>query len=223
MLSSPQRWFKLCWPPSSWCRCPCCLPAGAARAPGVSRPRTLFYFLTLGLAFLSVEIAFLERFILFLGHPVLAAAVCLAAFLVFAGLGSKVSERIGYPGRAAVTAAILCLAYGAGLPFLFDLLAPLPIAARGLASVTLIAPLAFFMGMPFPLGLAALGVQAPDWVPWAWAVNGCASVIASALAGLMALAVGFVAVIVLAAALYLVAAAVAPPTPRPFAYNPRET
>ena len=196
---------------------------GVAKVSGVSRPRTLAYFLALGLAFLSVEIAFLERFVLFLGHPVMAVAVCLAAFLVFAGLGSQASERIGHPGRAAVAAAILCLAYGAGLPFLFDLLAPLPMAVRGLASVALIAPLAFSMGMPFPLGLAALGVRAPEWVPWAWAVNGCASVVASALAGLLALELGFAVVIALAAILYLAAAAVAPPAPRPFAYTPRET
>lgn len=184
---------------------------GAAKTPGLSRPRTLIYFFALGLAFLSIEIAFVERFVLFLGHPVLAAAVCLAAFLVFAGLGSRASYRIGRPDRVAAAVAILSLAYLVGLPPLFELLAPLPSAARGFASVALIAPLAFCMGMPFPLGLAALGAKAPRWVPWAWAVNGSASVIASALAGLMALEFGFAAVIAVAVMFYLVAAAAAPP------------
>ncbi|MEX2647897.1 MAG: SAM-dependent methyltransferase [Alphaproteobacteria bacterium] len=184
---------------------------GTASTPGLSRPRTLCYFLALGLAFLCIEIAFLERFVLFLGHPVLAAAVCLAGFLVFAGLGSQASHRIERPGRAATATAILSLAYLAGLPPLFEFLAPLPTEARGLVSVALIAPLGFFMGMPFPLGLAALDARAPRWVPWAWAVNGCASVIASPLAGLMALEFGFSAVIAVAACLYLLAATVAPP------------
>ncbi len=184
---------------------------GAAKTSGLSRPRTLIYFFALGIAFLSIEIAFVERFALFLGHPVLAAAVCLAAFLVFAGLGSRASYRIGRPGRVAAAVAILSLAYLVGLLPLFEVLAPLPLVVRGLASVALIAPLAFCMGMPFPLGLAALSANAPKWVPWAWAVNGCASVIAAALAGLMALEFGFAAVIAVAAIFYLMAAAAAPP------------
>jgi hypothetical protein len=186
----------------------------ARRAAGVtqgpSRVRTFLYFLALGLAFLSIEIAYLERFILFLGHPVLAAAVVLAGFLAFAGLGSRFSSRLGRPRIAAAAAGILALAYLALLPALLDALGPLAIALRGLAAMALIAPLAFVMGMPFPLGLAALDTSAPRWIPWAWAVNGCASVIAAGLAGLLALEVGFTAVVVVAAALYLVAALAAP-------------
>ena len=81
------------------------------------------------------------------------------------------------------------------------------------ASVALIAPLAFCMGMPFPLGLARIRAHAPGWIPWAWAVNGCASVIGAVLAALLAMHLGFTAVVGLAAALYLVAAGAAA---RPF-------
>ncbi len=69
------------------------------------------------------------------------------------------------------------------------------------------APLAFAMGMPFPLGLAKLAARAPHWIPWAWAVNGCASVVSAVLATLLAAQLGFSAVIALAVALYIVAAA----------------
>ena len=71
----------------------------------------------------------------------------------------------------------------------------------------LIAPLAFFMGMPFPLGIARVARQSADLVPWAWGINGCASVIAAILATLLAIHIGFTAVVMIAVALYLAAPA----------------
>ena len=70
----------------------------------------------------------------------------------------------------------------------------------------LIAPLAFFMGMPFPLGLRRVADQAPRLVPWAWGVNGCASVLSAVLASLLATHVGFAVVVALAMGLYGIAA-----------------
>jgi hypothetical protein len=81
-------------------------------------------------------------------------------------------------------------------------LANLPELARILVSASLIAPLAFCMGMPFPLGLARLADHAPDLIPWAWAINGCASVISAVLATLLAIHLGFATVIAVALALY---------------------
>ena len=69
-------------------------------------------------------------------------------------------------------------------------------------SFLLIAPLAFCMGMPFPLGLARLGDKAPDLIPWAWAINGCASVLSAVLATVLAIHFGFTVVILLAVSLY---------------------
>ena len=71
-------------------------------------------------------------------------------------------------------------------------------------SLALIAPLAFFMGMPFPLGLSTVSRLAPSLVPWAGGVNGCASVLAALLATLLAIHGGFVVVVGLACALYIV-------------------
>ena len=66
------------------------------------------------------------------------------------------------------------------------------------------------MGMPFPLGLA--GAEATDarLVPWAWAINGCASVAGAVLATLLAIHIGFTAVVVAALVLYGIAAAARP-------------
>jgi hypothetical protein len=174
------------------------------------------YFFLLGLAFLFVEIAFIQKFILFLAHPLYAVAVVLAGFLVFAGLGSASSpwlaHRLRGGARAAVPLAVgllavIVLLYLALLPHLFGRLIGSGDAVRIGASLALIAPLAFCMGMPFPLGLRRLAAEAPDFIPWAWALNGYASVVSAALATLLAMELGFNAVLLAALACYGVAAA----------------
>jgi hypothetical protein len=186
-----------------------------AGGPARLRGRVAVYFLALGLAFLFIEIAFIQRFTLFLSYPLYAVAVVLAAFLVFAGLGSGFSARLARryasrPGRPIALAVggivLLSAAYLLGLPPLFRAWMPLPGPAKVAASLALIAPLAFCMGMPFPLGLSRVAAIAPALVPWAWGINGCASVLSAVLATLLALHIGFTGVIVLALGLYALAA-----------------
>jgi hypothetical protein len=144
-----------------------------------ARGRTAAYFLAIGLAFLLVEIAFVQRFTLFLGDPTRAVAVVLAGFLVFAGVGSAAAPALarrleGASGRArvppiraaAVAVALVAALYLAALPPVLDRLMPLPDAIKVPLALLLIAPLAVPMGMPFPLGLAR---TPPALVPWAWA------------------------------------------------------
>ncbi len=174
------------------------------------KKRVFIYFLLLGLAFLFVEIAFIQKFILFLGHPLYAVAVVLCAFLIFAGLGSQYSnhlqERIkGFfnPSVYAITGIVaFSLLYLITLPLLLHWLTAWPNLVKIMISFLLIAPLAFCMGMPFPLGLARLGDKAPDLIPWAWAINGCASVLSAVLATVLAIHFGFTVVILLAVSLY---------------------
>ena len=172
--------------------------------------RIFIYFGALGLGFLLIEIAFIQKLTLFLHHPVYAVAVSLAAFLLFAGIGSQWSQRISMKiGKRPVVISAgmviaLSLLYLLSLDGLFALLIGLPEVMRILVAVTLIAPLAFFLGMPFPLGLTYLSEHAPEWVPWAWGINGCASVISAILATLIAIHFGFNTVILVAAGLYLV-------------------
>ena len=184
-----------------------------------SRGRVLVYFLAIGFGFMFIEIAFIQKFVLYLSHPLYAVAVVLFAFLLFAGIGSRVSKRLAdgidpklqYPMAAVVLAiavsATLCLAL---LPWLFQHSMGLPDAARIVISAALIAPLAFFMGMPFPLGLARVEATDARLIPWAWGINGCASVTGAVLATLLAIHVGFTAVVVAALVLYGVAAAARP-------------
>ncbi len=185
-------------------------PAGA---------RMGFYFGALGLAFIFIEIAFMQKFILFLNHPLYAIAVVLSGFLVFAGLGSGYSDRLArrlentrYSPIVVAVAGIvgLSLAYVLFLATLSSWLVSMPDTTKIITAIGLIAPLAFCMGMPFPLGLAKLATRAPDFIPWAWGINGFASVVSAALATLLAIHFGFTAVVLLALVFYLLAAMLAP-------------
>jgi len=157
--------------------------------------------------------------VLFLSHPLYAVAVVLFGFLLFAGTGSAASKRwhdgsapVLRHAEAAVVAAIalsaaLCLGL---LAWLFQHAAALPDFLKIVISAALIAPLAFFMGMLFPMGLARVEALDARLVPWAWAVNGCASVTGAVLATLLAIHIGFTAVVVAALLLYAVAATARP-------------
>ncbi len=181
-----------------------------APASKLNRFHIALYFFLIGLAFLFIEIAFMQKFILFLHHPMYAISVTLAAFLVFAGLGSHWSKRMGqrFSDRQiaviAVTAiSILSLSYLVMLEYVFSIFATDTVISRMLLSVLLIAPLAFFMGMPFPSALSSLDKYDSRFIPWVWGVNGCASVISAVLASLLAIHFGFSTVIIVAVLLYI--------------------
>ena len=175
--------------------------------------RTLGYFFFVGTAFMMVEIAFIQKFILFLHHPIFAVATVLGAFLVFAGLGSALSARLAASRSAAwpvAGIAVIAVAYLFVLPWLFERLLPLGQSTRIAISVLLTAPLALLMGMPFPMGLRRLAESARGLIPWAWGINGCASVVSAIAATLLAVHAGFATVVVLAVLLYGLAASVFP-------------
>lgn len=180
---------------------------------GEGLARTLFYFAFLGLGFMFVEIAFIQKSMQFLHHPLYSVAVVLAAFLLLAGLGSAYSARWAVRGQhrrgtgIAVAAIVsLTLAYLFLLDPLFSSLTSWPDWGKILLVFALLAPIAFFMGMPFPLGIARVGAGVPALVPWAWAVNGYASVVSAVLAMLLAVHLGFTLVMLLAVLLYMAAA-----------------
>jgi spermidine synthase len=177
-----------------------------------SRGMVAGYFLCIGLAFLFIEIAFIQIFVRFLGHPVYSVTVMLASFLLFAAAGSRLAAA--FPAAvadrhklAAATSVIviICIAYVGLLPAFLAHFAGIGGAGRAVVAVVMVAPLALAMGMPFPLGLGSLREGAAQLIPWAWAINGCASVVSAMLAVVLAMHFGFAAVILMAATLYCVA------------------
>lgn len=191
---------------------PLALARGRALATGTKRKVSyLLYFACLGAGFIIVEIAMIQKFILFLGHPVYSLAVVLFSLLTFSALGSKLSGRVREMDlRSNLSRLLLALVLVVGvyvlvLPPLFYGLVHLDHPFRILISVVLIAPLGMLMGIPMPSGIRILATSASELVPWAWGVNGAASVMGSVGALVIAILTGFNEALVVGAGLYLIA------------------
>lgn len=181
-----------------------------SRSP-LSGARLIGYFAAIGYAYLAAEMAAIQQLSLLLGHPVYAVAAVLAAFLVCSGAGSAWSDRLEV-GRLPLTGTVLpvlLVGYAVALLSLVHLLQPGQLALRLVAALLVLAPLAFLMGLPFPLGLRSLAGRGDEGVAWAWSANGFASVVATPLAALIALELGSRALFLTAAAAYGIAAIVA--------------
>lgn len=172
-------------------------------------PVLLYFFLT-GLGFLLIEIAFIQKFTLYLNHPLYAFSTVLASFLLFSGCGSLLSKfitarisRRGLVRGASLATALLAVLYLPIMDLLFQTAATLPFAAKIVLSTAIVFPLALVMGMFFPIGLASLGAgPSHGLIPWAWGINGCGSVISSLVATLLAIHFGFSFVVILGAFCY---------------------
>ena len=173
--------------------------------------RFLLYFVALGTGFIFIEIGLMQRFILYLGHPTFALSVVLFSLLLFSGLGSYLSSKLApqdvdprrtlrwiIPALAALMVAYIFL-----LPLVLQWGLGWSTPARILFSVLLIAPLGLLMGMPFPLGFRLVARVNEPLAPWAWGVNGFASVVGSILSVMLAQTIGFSLVMALAIVIYL--------------------
>jgi hypothetical protein len=100
---------------------------------------------------------------------------------------------------------LLVFSYIVLLPWLFEQFMGESDVLRISVALMAIAPLAFCMGLPFPLGLRYAASNAPGFIPWAWGINGFASVISATLATLLAIALGFTAVLLMALVFYVLA------------------
>ena len=180
--------------------------AADPRRSGVVVLGMILYFSGIGVGFMAVEMALISRAIYILGDPVIASAVVIGGLLVVSGCGSLTGERLirGCTWLApASVAALAVLMHVVGRePRVGEVAGPFVLVACTL-------PLAFFMGLPMPAGIAFLNRHRPRLVPWAWGVNGVSSVLATSLALVLAMAVGYSAVLLLAAAAYATAAGLA--------------
>ncbi len=171
---------------------------------------TIPFFSGLGLGYMFFEIMLIHKLILFFGHPIFAAAAGISSLLIFSGLGSLLSGRL-LPhrlnhGLAAALVALLLLLYFFILPPLLHLAITLPTIWKILFFLLLIAPPAMAMGMPFPLGLERLAKHSKSQAAWAWGINGCISVVSTGLAAIIAVELGFSAVMLIACVAYGLAA-----------------
>jgi hypothetical protein len=175
----------------------------------------LLYFVCIGAGYILIQVALIQKFVLFLGHPTYALTVIIFSMLISSGLGSFWSRRLtgdaSGTGRLSavlvgVAATVSALAYLAAPVSEFGVGWPLPLKA--LVTVCLIAPAGFLMGIPFPTGLMRLEKSFPRAVRWAWALNAAASVLGSVAAICLAIYIGLRATVLTGAFLYLCALSV---------------
>jgi hypothetical protein len=171
------------------------------------------FFAFIAVGYLAVEVALLQKFGLFLGHPNYALSVVLGALLASTGVGSlwsvRIVQRLGNLRFVAYVFAALVLLQYAGLSHLGAWVG-LPLAVRVLLVVALVLPLGLCLGTFLPSGLDRLKAVAPAWVPWAWGVNGIFSVLAPIWAIGFSMAWGINALLLGAVPIYLVAGALLP-------------
>ena len=186
---------------------------------GRPSPFRVLYFVAIGLGYILVEIAFIQRFVLFLGHPTYALTVVIFLLMLSSGAGSLTSRRwilrteLGW--IPLLLAVLVLIGYSFFLPHVLADWVGLRFTLRLAISATVLVPLGFVMGMPFPIGLRALAGMAgnsPDGevsshsaVEWAWAMNAAASVLGSVLAMVIAIEFGLTATLACGAAAYLIA------------------
>jgi hypothetical protein len=179
----------------------------ALKGPGIEAKKSLAglsYFAFLGIGFMFVEIPIIQKLILPLEHPAYAFAAALTSILISSGIGSLLGERYDFLKKRYVPAIIsaIIIIYGLLMPPVIAFISPYPLWVKVFFSFLIILPLGFFMGLPFPAGMRSIG---DSLVPWAWAVNGCFSVLSPAAAMMIALSFGFGAVLFIAAGMYLLA------------------
>lgn len=170
---------------------------GRPRVPGFGV--WLLYFSSIGVSFIFIEIVLMQRFALLLGHPSRSLALVLASLLFFAGVGSYARSvfRVRLDvALAALLVLILVAAYA--YPYIVLEVLPSSLFVRGAVTMALVAPLGFFMGMPFPSGLAGVSTCGAGVVPWMWGINGATTVLGSILAIVLAIYLNFTIVLLLA-------------------------
>lgn len=189
------------------------IPLFRLKSQSTGKSATILYFGALGLGYMFVEIIFIQRFVLYFGHPMHAIAAVISTMLIASGFGSYFSGRYKLAHKVSAFSTLLV----AGLVFLYAVaMTPLlmhtidySMALKVVIAFILLAVPSFFMGMPFPSAIRVLDASRQDQIPWAWGINGSLSVIATAMATLIAVEMGFRVVMLLAMFLYLVAFAVA--------------
>ncbi len=193
------------------------LPLAAGGRNGGTTPfGDLFYFLMLGAGFMIVEVAFIQKGILYLGGAVNAAALVIPVLLGTSALGGLLSKRLktGFFVPAAVAGlvglAAVCLKY-------WGYATTRSAIGDGFIFLLIVSVCGFSMGVPYPLALRVIGRRSNASIPWCMAANGFASVVGAASAPLLAFFAGFSGALLAASLLYLAAAVMIPGGPvRPF-------
>lgn len=186
------------------------LAAGRPAMPPGTFAGSLLYFALIGSGYMFVQIPFLQRFSVLLGHPTYTFAIVLFSMILFTGIGSFLSERIGLGAGArwrpwllpvaiavALAATVLSIDPAARIAAGFEL------PGRTAVVLAFTAPLSMLLGCCFPIGMRLVGRLSDTAAAWLWGINGACGVLASVLAVAISMWGGIDTNLVIAATLYL--------------------
>ena len=170
----------------------------------------LIYFGCLGAGYIMLQVCMIQKFTLFLGQPVYTLLTVVSTMLVSSGLGSMFSMKFFNFTRSKLIIifgiiAVLSIAIGLLNPLIFDAMVRVDLIWRVVISALIIAPLGFFMGMPFPIGLSLIEDDERNFAAFAWGINGFFSVIGTVITVMLSMMTGFVFIFILVAVIYLIA------------------
>ena len=161
-----------------------------------------------GMGYFLIEVVLIQRYEIFLGSPIVTFSSVLGTLLIFSGLGSLWSGRIGSRWLWIALGALLVflILHLRWIPALLAMGAFLTLPWKATLAVISIAPLAFFMGVPFPYVLRGAKAQFSDSAAaFLFAINAGASALAVPLALNMSTAWGLGAVFQVSILIYLAA------------------
>ncbi len=150
-----------------------------------------FYFVLIGLGFMFIELPLIQKGSLILGHPTYGLTVGLFFLLLSTGLGSLFSKRItgirGWQIVAPVVAGLIC----ATLELIYQPLFEVPFFLRVSIYGGFVALVGLSLGSFLPWGLSQISANGSENVPWAWAINGGASVLGSVISVGLSMHLGY--------------------------------
>src|ERR671925_244616 len=168
------------------------------------------YFAALGMGFILIELALLQKLILLLGNPTMTFAILLFTLLISSGSGSLLSSRIARNNMKNLVFVIggiatLGISYVIFLPPIIYSTIAEPFEVKAAVSIAVLAPIGFLMGMPLPTGIRLLKAHRPEYIPWMWAINGAFSVLGAVLAIALGIMYGSSKAMILGILVYLIA------------------
>ncbi|GMO45621.1 MAG: hypothetical protein Ta2G_00550 [Termitinemataceae bacterium] len=177
--------------------------------PGIIKAASvILYYSSLGLAYMLIEIFLIQRLALYLANPIYSTSIVITVMLISSAVGNIVSvrfkeNRIYLVAISTLLIVLILIFYIFALGGLLSATSSWPLALHIIIAILLIAPISFFMGIPYPNGLDSLQKSSPHLLPWAWGLNGGLSVAGSALSRIISVNSGFSTLLWITIVLYL--------------------
>jgi hypothetical protein len=169
---------------------------------------SVLYFSSIGLAFMLVQVAFMQRFSVYLGHPTHSVVIILFSMILATGVGSYLSDLLPVE-RFKWLVLVFPILIGLGLLYemksiqqMIDATIHYDLLARSALVVAIVAPVSILLGLCFPIGMRLVQRLSSDAMPWMWGVNGACGVLGAVIAVGTSMWAGITASLLIAAILY---------------------